>query len=224
MLEIISQTLNDSIQSQIGGADRIELVCALIDGGLTPSIGLIKEVTNAVSIPVRVMLRPHGHSFVYDAYDQQVIMQDLQAIRQTNAEGIVFGALTKEGLIDTVLLEQIIQHKGSLKLTFHRAVDASLDYNQAMQTLLSYPIDSILTSGGLTLATDATAVFQHWGPRCAEQGIELLAGKGITASSLPQFIEQSGIHDVHFGTGAMTNYKVDASKVASIKKILRGQR
>lgn len=223
MLEIIAQTLNDSIQSQTGGADRIELVSALIDGGLTPSIGLIQEVTNTVNIPVRVMLRPHGRSFVYDAYDQQVLLQDLQAIRQTNAEGIVFGALTTEGLIDTLLLEQIIQHKGLLKLTFHRAVDAALDYNQAMQTLLKYPIDTILTSGGLALATDATAVFQHWGPRCATRNIELLAGKGITEPSLPQFIEQSGIYAVHFGTGAMTNHEVDATKVASIQKILHGQ-
>ena len=57
MIEIIATTIEDAIAAERGGADRIELISHFEVGGLTPSLELVGAVTDAVKIPVRVMLR-----------------------------------------------------------------------------------------------------------------------------------------------------------------------
>jgi copper homeostasis protein len=56
MLEIIATTVEDAKRIEASGANRIELVSALTEGGLTPSYGLIKKVVESVTIPVNVMI------------------------------------------------------------------------------------------------------------------------------------------------------------------------
>ena len=48
MLEIIGMSAEDAKIIEDCGADRIELVSALTEGGLTPSFGLIEKVVNSV--------------------------------------------------------------------------------------------------------------------------------------------------------------------------------
>ena len=60
LLEICCGSIDDAIQAEKGGADRVELCSALFLGGLTPSIGTIKEAKNKLRIPVIVMVRPRG--------------------------------------------------------------------------------------------------------------------------------------------------------------------
>ena len=91
------------------------------------AIALINEVCNNVEIPVYVMVRPHGKSFIYNENDIKVILNDIKAITKTKAKGIVFGALNNDLTINESLLKQIIDIKSHLKLTFHRAFDKSND-------------------------------------------------------------------------------------------------
>jgi copper homeostasis protein len=188
MLEVICETVQDAIHAAESGADRIELVSALCDGGLTPSIALVEHVCNYVLIPVRVMIRPHARSFIYDMYDQEVILKDLLKIKATKAEGIVFGALKEDKTIDYDLLNQVIKHKGHLKLTFHRAIDETKDYLSEIKTLLEYPIDSVLTSGSKPNAIEAIDLLNQIKHEFDDKGIELLAGKGIQPDNIEEFI------------------------------------
>jgi len=56
-LEVIVTSIEDAVEAEAGGADRLELVRALEVGGLTPELDLIRTVLQTVKIPVRVMLR-----------------------------------------------------------------------------------------------------------------------------------------------------------------------
>jgi len=220
MLEVIIETLQDAITAEQAKVDRFELVSALCDGGLTPSIALIEHVTQRTNVPVRVMLRPHGRSFIYDAYDQDVILRDLEVIKSTKAEGIVFGALTEEGKIDEVLLSKVITHKGHLKLTFHRAIDEAADYEQAIHALLNYPIDTILTSGGQNSALDAISVYQKHYPTLLKYDIECLAGKGITLDNLPSLFKETRVRSIHMGGGVKTKQAIDPQKIKAVLKLI----
>jgi len=51
-LEVIAVTIDDAIAAERGGADRIELIANVLEGGTTPSPGIIRSVKKAVSIPV----------------------------------------------------------------------------------------------------------------------------------------------------------------------------
>ena len=60
LLEVIVQTLADAREAARGGADRLEVVRALEDGGLTPPLALVQEIAAEVSLPLRVMVRENA--------------------------------------------------------------------------------------------------------------------------------------------------------------------
>src|SRR5690625_5318990 len=87
LLEVIATNLNDAINIEKYGGDRIELAVNMEEGGLTPPIELTREVCEAVEIPVYVMVRPHGKSFIYDEEDKKTILNDIKQIAKTKAKG-----------------------------------------------------------------------------------------------------------------------------------------
>jgi copper homeostasis protein len=94
LLEVIATTVADAMAAARGGADRLELITAMGEGGLTPSIGMIEAVVAAVSIPVNVIVRPHSQSFVYYTDEFGVIIRDVRAAQLGGANAVVFGMLT----------------------------------------------------------------------------------------------------------------------------------
>jgi len=126
------------------------------EGGLTPSIGLIESVIEAVGIPVNVIVRPHSRSFVYDADDYAVMLRDVRAIAKTRANAIVVGMLRADGSVDTDGLARVIEAADGLQLTFHRAFDETRDLLAAFDTLLQFgAVTNVLTSGGKPSVLDA---------------------------------------------------------------------
>ncbi|WP_254776906.1 copper homeostasis protein CutC [Paenibacillus sp. yr247] len=60
---MIATTLEDALNAESGGADRIELIANRHEGGVTPSMVLVQKVAASIKIPVHVMIRPHSRSF-----------------------------------------------------------------------------------------------------------------------------------------------------------------
>ena len=58
LVEICCGSLEDALEAERGGADRVELCSALFLGGLTPSLGTIIEAKARLKIPIMVMIRP----------------------------------------------------------------------------------------------------------------------------------------------------------------------
>ncbi len=81
LLEIIATCVDDAIAIEKHGGERIELVSALTEGGLTPSYGLIKRTQEQVSLPINVMIKPHAKSSVYTEQDLQTMLEDIQAAK-----------------------------------------------------------------------------------------------------------------------------------------------
>src|SRR6201991_5316972 len=100
LLEVIATTVADAQAAAQAGADRLELITALSEGGLTPSVGMIEAMLDAVRIPVNVIVRPHSRSFVFDTHDQAAMLRDVRAIADARAHGVVIGMLSAAGDID----------------------------------------------------------------------------------------------------------------------------
>ncbi|MFM0134466.1 copper homeostasis protein CutC [Caballeronia grimmiae] len=225
LLEVIATTVADARAAERAGANRIELVTAMGEGGLTPSIGLIEAVVDAVRIPVNVILRPHSRSFVYDADDYAVMLRDARAIVKARANAIVVGMLTPDGDVDIDGLSRIIDAADGLQVTFHRAFDEARDLHAAFDALLTFEsVTNVLTSGGKPTVLDAQDVIaklvaQSSGTRCT-----VLAGAGLTVDAVAAFVASTGVRAVHFGSGVRIGGKalapVDASAVARVRTLL----
>ncbi|MUG67484.1 copper homeostasis protein CutC [Paenibacillus campinasensis] len=201
LLEVIATCVQDAITAEHSGADRLELITALTEGGLTPGIGMVQEVVRAVQIPVHVMVRPHSRSFIYDAWDIATMVAEIKAIRSTGAAGIVLGALTEDGMIDERALEQMLAASGSLQVTFHRAFDELKDQMSGLEVLKQYaPVTRILTSGGKPKACDAVPRIHQLVEAAQDSHIRILAGSGLSRAMIRDFVEQTGVSEVHFGT------------------------
>lgn len=206
LLEVIATCMDDARKAEESGADRLELITAITEGGLTPGIGLIEEVVHKIHIPVHVMVRPHSRSFVYDPDDVNTMIAEIKAIRRAGAAGVVFGALTEEGVIDEQILSALLAHTGDMQVTFHRAFDEVKDPLAALAVLSQYkPITRILTSGGQKPALEAIPQIRTLVESAKGSHIKILAGHGLTPEGILHFIEQTGVEEVHFGSAVRMN-------------------
>ncbi|WP_442603235.1 copper homeostasis protein CutC [Paenibacillus sp. KN14-4R] len=204
LLEVIGTTLSEVKTIAANGADRIELITGIAEGGLTPSIGLIEEAAHAVSIPIQVMVRPHSRSFCYDADDLRVMEKDIAAIRKLGhiGVGVVIGTLTADGNIDIYALERLLDAAGDMDVTFHRAFDKVMDQEAAYEQLSQYPlIHRILTSGGQANVLHAVPRMKRLVDLSRDSHIQILAGSGLNMESIEGFVKETGVQQVHFGSG-----------------------
>ncbi|SUH36806.1 putative copper homeostasis protein [Salmonella enterica subsp. enterica] len=64
LLEICCYSMECALTAQRNGADRIELCAAPKEGGLTPSLGVLRSVREHITIPVHPIIRPRGGIFI----------------------------------------------------------------------------------------------------------------------------------------------------------------
>jgi copper homeostasis protein len=225
-LEVISTQLTDARIAEEAGADRLELIASILEGGLTPNYETIEEIVHSVKIPVNVMVRPHSSSFRYTANERITMLKDIDFIRKSGANGIVIGALKDNGSIDEYALESFLDKADTLEVTFHRAFDELEDQFAGLECLLKYPqIHRVLTSGGkpdVNLAVDRISKLVEM---TDGSHVSILAGSGLKIETLSDFVKKTGVKEVHFGTDVRVDsqplQQVDALRVARTKQILR---
>ena len=88
LLEVCCYSMECALEAQRRGADRIELCAAPQEGGLTPSLGVLKSVREAVTIPVHPIIRPRGGDFCYTAGEFAAMLDDVAAVYFLNQKYI----------------------------------------------------------------------------------------------------------------------------------------
>ena len=123
LFEVCTGNLASVIAAVECGAERIELCSALSLDGLTPSIGLLKYVRQTYpQLKIHVLIRSCEGGFVYSKDDLETMLLDIHEA-SAYADGIVCGALTPEGDIDTEALRLMVEASEGKPFTFHRAFD-----------------------------------------------------------------------------------------------------
>ncbi|RKR43433.1 copper homeostasis protein CutC [Paraburkholderia sp. BL17N1] len=225
LLEVIATTVADARLAAQAGADRLELVTAIGEGGLTPSVGLIEAVVAAVEIPVNVIVRPHSRSFVYDADDYAVMLRDVRAVKAAGANGVVIGMLNAAGEIDREGLARAIDAADGLAITFHRAFDEAQDLRRSFDVLLGFDaVTNVLTSGGQPSVLHAENTIRELVRQAAGSHCTVLAGAGLTVDAIAGFVSRTQVEAVHFGSGVRVNgdglAPVDPDKIAKVRALL----
>ncbi|MBC1761051.1 copper homeostasis protein CutC [Listeria welshimeri] len=206
MLEVIVQNPRDAYLAEQYGANRMEVVSAISEGGLTPSFGAIKEIVRVSNLPAMMMIRPHSFSFVYDESATIVMERDIAFAKEVGVQGIVYGGITEDGNIDRALLEKVIDWKGDLDLTFHRALEATKDIEASYKVLREYgkDINQLLTSGGTRSALDSLPRLKRWIQDSKENpdSFQILVGSGVKPENIATFQATLNHTDYHVGSAA----------------------
>lgn len=198
LLEACIDSVADGLAAERAGAGRVELCANLLEGGTTPSIGLVRMVTAHLEIPVFAIIRPRGGDCCYSAEDIEVMLKDIEAAKAAGVHGIVSGALHPNGVVDEDGTEALLEAAAPLPFTFHRAFDQVRDHDEALDTCMALGVSRILTSGGMPTALDAADTLQRLRQRAGSR-LVIMAGGGIRASNIRAVIERTGVREVHLG-------------------------
>ena len=201
VVEVCVDSVESAVAAERGGANRVELCSSLLEGGVTPSAGLIAVVRRAVSIPVNVMIRPRGGDFCYSDAEIGIMRQDIQRAKELGANGVVLGILDPDANVDARRTGELVQLARPLTVTFHRAIDMSRDLLVALQRLIELKVDRVLTSGGEQTAIEGQQTIARM-VETASGRIVIMAGSGIREENVRRFIEETGVPEIHVGMSA----------------------
>ena len=194
-------SLQDALEAEAGGADRLEVVRDLDQGGLTPDLTLVRQIAQAVSIPIRVMLRENGSMELRNEGELDVLCRDAAEISRIGVDGIVTGFIARNN-VDLATLQRITDAGPRLNITFHRAFDDLPDPLEAIRTLKTLPqVDRILTVGGSGEWPHRRACLHEWQRRASPE-IKILAGAGLQERVFQDLMADPCIGEIHIGRAA----------------------
>lgn len=196
ILEICVDSVEGALAAQTGGAQRVELCDNLLEGGTTPSAGMIALTRQQIGIGLNVIIRPRGGDFCYSDLEFAVMQYDVHQAKQLGADGVVIGLLNPDGTIDKVRTAALIELARPLSVTFHRAFDMAVEPHQALEDLISLGVDRVLTSGQESSAVEGldliAALVQQAGER-----IIVMPGGGVNERNIHKIVQQSGVREIH---------------------------
>jgi copper homeostasis protein len=198
VVEVCVDSVASAVAAELGGAQRVELCSDLLEGGLTPSLGLLGMVRSRVSIGVHPIIRPRPGDFCYSDEEFECMQRDIQIAKSEGADGVVLGILEQEGNVDVPRTRQLVELARPLSVTFHRAFDMSADLVGALEDVCATGANRVLTSGGEQeclqgLKTVAGLV------QAAGRRITIMAGGRIRINDAANIIERTGVTEIHVG-------------------------
>ena len=196
VVEACVDAIDAALEAERGGASRIELCGELLQGGVTPSAGLIAAVWDRIDIPLFVLVRPRTGDFLYTEEETDVMRRDIEQAKSLGVDGVAIGALTADGDVDVDRMRSLIELARPMSVTFHRAFDFTRDRATAVEALFALGMDRMLTSGGAATAAEGAAAIAAL-VRAVEGRIIVMAGGSITASNVAGLVAATGVKEVH---------------------------
>ena len=199
----------------IGGAGRVELCEDLPSGGVTPSRGNVEATLRAVNIPVNVLVRARGGDFVYNEEEIEAMVKSVRMCRELGVNGVVVGALRKDGSIDSETVRILMAEAGGLHVTFHRAFDECADPFAALKDIIALGCDRLLTAGHASNVNDGEQTLKELNEKAAGR-IIILAGSGVRPGNIARLEASTGCCEFHsssHGTDGRTTREVVAAMV-----------
>ncbi len=196
-LELCTENVAGVLVAEAAGVHRIELCSALAEGGVTPSLGLFKQVKARSQLPIHVLIRPRAGDFCYEELELSVMLDDVARFREVGAAGLVFGALTTDRTLDLPGMKRLLTAADPLPVTFHRAFDVCREPFKVLEQLVALGVVRLLTSGQQPDALAGVPLLKALNEQAAER-IVIMAGGGIRASNAARIVRETGVNELHF--------------------------
>jgi copper homeostasis protein len=198
IIEVCVDSLESAMAAERGGARRVELCSSLLEGGVTPSAGLIATARKRLSIGLHITIRPRAGDFCYDAEEIDVMRRDVLMAKQLGVDGVVFGILDVDGNVDIQKTRELVDLARPLQTTYHRAFDMSADLSRSLEQVVETGANRILTSGGAQSALEGAATL-HSLVELSNERVIIMAGGGINAQNVQTVLDKTGAREIHAG-------------------------
>ncbi len=196
VVEICADSVESAIIAEASGAGRIELCSALVEGGVTPSAGLIDSVRRNTGIKLHVLIRPRSGDFLYTDNEFSVMRRDIDMAGELGADGIVTGILNSDGTIDTERTAVLAEYATPMSLTFHRAFDLCRDPKKGLEDIMAAGAARLLTSGQAKSALDGSVMIKSLIKDAAGK-IVVMPGGGIDEYNIALLAAGTGALEYH---------------------------
>lgn len=196
LLEICANSVESARNAARGGAKRIELCQNLNEGGTTPSYAAISYCVKNLSLATFVLIRPRTGDFRYSEAEYEVIKNDVAVCRELGVAGVVVGFLNEDLSVDKAKTAEIVRLASPMQVTFHRAIDVTTDWQQAMDDIIGCGCHRILTSGCAPTAMEGLDTLKKMVAH-ARGRIIILPASGIGSHNAETIITSLGVDEIH---------------------------
>ena len=188
--EACVDSLEDAINAEKNGANRIELCGRLDLDGLTPSKKLIKNTFSALKIPIRVMIRPKHPSFVYSEDEINIMIEDINFCKRLGLDGVVFGCLDQNSNFDMIQINKLSKAAKPLNVIIHKAIDSTNSVLDSLSIISNNRnINGVLTSGGQRFSINSIEIIKKM-LDLVPDSFEIISAGGITYENFDQLHSQ----------------------------------
>ncbi|PKH37731.1 copper homeostasis protein [Nocardioides alpinus] len=241
LVEICLEDVGGAGVVAASGADAIEVCAGLGVGGTTPTPGCVRHcVEQAPGLEVRVLVRPRAGDFVHSSREVDVMVLDIEALRDTVPAsarlGFVVGTLRADGGVDADAVRRLVAACGGAPVTFHKAFDSVPDQGSALALLADLGITRVLTSGRGGPAVEHLPLLADLVRRGGDD-VRIAVGGGVRPGNVARIVAATGAREVHLrasqvqasaggggpvdhdhdrGTGSVTSAAVVAEVMAAL--------
>lgn len=195
-LEICVDSADSALAASQAGATRLELCSNLIIGGTTPPTSLMELARELTDLPIHVLIRPRFGDFLFTPFEFEQMKRDVISCRNHMMDGIVIGATTADGKLDTYMLSSLIELAGDMHITLHRAFDVCKDPFKTLEDAISLGIHTILTSGQEASAPEGSELLAQLIEKVNGR-IDIMPGAGITSATLSDLAHKTNAKSFH---------------------------
>jgi copper homeostasis protein len=196
IVEVCVESVESAVAAEKGGAQRVELCCALLEGGLTPSAGSIALARERLGIGLNVIVRPRGGDFLYTEAEHEAMLRDVENAKALGADGVVIGVLTAGGEVDAARTRELAARARPMTVTFHRAFDMTRDPFDALESLISLGIDRVLTSGQEESALEGLDLLRELVARAGDRITVMVCGN-LTEKNIEKVARETRAREIH---------------------------
>ncbi len=221
LIEVIVQSVADAREAARGGADRLEVVCDILHGGLTPPLSLVRAIAAETTLPLRVIVRENA-GYALEPGELPALRGAAADLAALGVDGIVVG-FARDGRLALDDLARVLDAAPGLRVTFHRAFDQLTDPLGAIDELAGIPqVDRILTDAGGGDAVSRCARLREYATR-ADGRFEILAGGGVDDEAFRLFVQTTCVREIHIGRiareGDDPDGPVSAARVRKLRQL-----
>ncbi len=239
IIEISAYSIEWAVAAAKAGASRIELCDNISEGGTSPGYGMIKQCLQKVKIPVMVLIRPRGGNFYYSDSEFESMKDDISMVKEAGAKGVVFGIMDKNGNVDMLRNQELLDIARPMEVCFHRAFDLTIDPEKSLNELIEIGFDRVLTSGQKSKAEEGLELITRL-IEISKGKIIIMPGAGINSFNIGIIAKKTGAREFHlsakkvdweeplntrsdicFSAPGTRLFKIDVQKVKDIKEKLR---